>query len=345
MLDNQEMAPNENEEEIASFLESEDVKYGKNSNEPIKPEKPIEKIVENGLGLARSAQFESTVSGANDNFWKNLPLENLPSRGLFYPEGAELTFRSASASEIRQWSTIDESDILDIDDKLNFIIEKCTRFKVRGGESWLTWRDILEIDRLFIVFLIHEITFPEGQNELFVKLECAAQTCAEEDRYTDDVKVRSQMLQLFEMPEELMEWYSPEYRCFKVESSKLNETFYLYAPTLGVLERLRKRISELRATGISIDKAFIKMAPYMIQDWSKFNAKQYSQLSSESLGWHQNKFTFITKFSEMMQSARDNSIVTLCPKCGAKLSSTIFSRDSFTIKDLFLISGRLNQLV
>lgn len=333
------------EKEIEQFLEAEDVKYGKNSaTPPVNQEKTETK--QPGLGLSRSAQVEtSSVSGANDNFWKNLPLENLPSRGMFYPEGAELTFRSASAAEIRHWSTMDEGDILDIDDKLNFIIEKCTRFKINGGNTWLTWRDILEVDRLFIIFLIHEITFTDNQNELFVKIECSAPACASEDKFSDEVKVRSSMLQLFRLPDELLEWYSPQYKCFEVVSEKLNETFYLYAPTLGAVERLRKRISELKSQGRQIDKAFIKMAPYLIQDWSTFDQAAYSKLSNDSLSWHINKFTFITKFAELMQEARDNSLITACPKCGSEIASPIFSRDSFTIKDLFLISGRLNQLV
>lgn len=332
-------------EEIESFLESEDIKHGKNSVEPTPPiEKP--ENIQPGLGLSRSAQMEtSTVSGANDNFWKNLPLENLPSRGMFYPDGSELTFRSATAAEIRHWSTMDEGDILDIDDKLNFIIEKCTRFKIKGGHTWLSWKDIVEIDRLFIIFLIHEITFTDGQNELFVNIECNSGTCSSEEKYSDEVKVRSTMLQLFRMPDELLQWYSPQYRCFEIVSEKLNETFYLYAPTLGTVERLRKRISEIKSSGQVVDKAFIKMAPYLIQDWSTFDRSAYSKLSSESLSWHINKFTFITKFAEAMQEARDNSLVTLCPKCGSEITSPIFSRNSFTIKNLFFISGRLAQLI
>jgi hypothetical protein len=342
-MGNEQDRPLNQEDEVQAFLESEDAKYGKNSNnsnKSIEPEKPV-----TSLGQAISAgPIQSTISGANDNFWKNIPLENLPSRGLFYAKGSELTVRAATVSEIRHWSTIDDSDVLDIDDKLNFIIEKCTRFKVNGGQSWLTWRDISEVDRLYIIFVIHEITFPEGQNELFTKIACT-QTCSEDGAWSDDVKVRSNMLQLFDLPEEVEVWYSDEYRCFEVVSQKLNETFYLYMPTLGVIERLRKRIAESKLTGRQIDKSFIKIAPYLIQDWSKFGQEQYSSIQSESFSWNLNKFTFITKFSEMMQASRDNSIGTICPKCGSKLSSSIFSSDSFTIKDLFLISGRLNELI
>jgi hypothetical protein len=332
------------EDEALAFLEKEDAKYGKNTNGPIdsKPAEPVSPI--SSLGQAISLQPTSTVSGANDNYWKNIPLENLPSRGMFYADGSELTIRAATVSEIRQWSTIDESDVLDIDDKLNFIIEKCTRFKIKGGQSWLTWRDIVEVDRLYIIFIIHEITFPEGQNELSTKMECT-QTCSEDGGWSDDVKVKSNMLQLFEMPEEINQWYSAQYRCFEVVSPKLNETFYLYMPTLGVIERLRKRISEAKSQSKTIDKSFIKVAPYLVQDWSKFGQPEYAASQSETFNWHLNKFTFVTKFAELMQGSRESALTTVCPKCGSTLSSSIFSSDSFTIKDLFLISGRLNELI
>lgn len=334
----------ENDHEIESFLASEDVKYGKNEI-PTQNIKPEQKTQSFELGLARSIHStESTISGSNDNFWKTIPLVNLPSQGLFYPEGSELTIRSATVTEIRQWSTIDEDDILDIDDQLNFIIEKCVRFKINGGKVWLTWRDLLEIDRLYTVFLIHEITFPDGQNELSTLFECT-DTCSEDGKFKDMIKVRSQMLQLFEMPEELMQWYSNEYKCFEIISSKLNETFYLYMPTIGVIERLRKRIAEVKANNQLVDKAFIRMAPYLIQDWSKLGIEQYSVILNNSFNWHINKLTFITRFYKLMKEARRSSLSTICPKCGAKLVSALFSREGFTIKDLFLISGRLNELV
>lgn len=338
---NEDNSPDQ-EKEVLDFLENEDLKYGKNTaNSEITRPEPI---TQNSLGQSKLVQMESTISGANDNFWKNIPLQNLPSKGRFYPNGAELTVRAATASEIRHWSTIDDDDILDIDDKLNFIIEKCSRFKVNAGQYWLTWRDILEVDRLYIIFVIHEITFPDGQNELFSKFECTA-TCSSEERFSSELKIRSQMLQLFDLPEELEKWYSDQYSCFEVISTKLNETFYLYLPTLGTIERLRKRISEIKGQGQPVDKAFIKIAPYLIQDWSKLTREEYNSLSAKSFSWHINKFTFVTKFAELIQDSRKNSVSTVCPKCGSVITSSIFSRNGFTIKDFFLISGRLDELV
>lgn len=335
------------ENEAGNFLDAQDKQFGKNKNkyEPINKDQSTPKPTVSSLGTAsRGLAIESTISGANDSYWKKVPLENLPSKGLFYGDDAELTIRSAEVSEVRQWSTMDEGDVLDIDDTLNFILEKCCRFKLNGGTTWLSWRDILEIDRLFIIFLIHEITFPAGQNELFTKFECTG-TCVDEIKFSDKLKVHSYMLQLFEMPEELMEWYSAEFKCFVVNSTKLNETFYLYMPTIGNVERLRKRIAELRKAGTKVDKPFIKMAPYLIQDWSTFDKKVYQKMQTDSFVWHVNKFTFVNKFVDLLQASRKSMVSTTCPKCGANLTAPIFSKFSFTVKDFFLISGRLNELV
>ena len=348
MVKKKDQSPIVSDSEAASFLENQDRVFGKND---ISPEPTVESNppklttpLRTSLGKSRVVAAESTISSANDPYWKTVPLENLPSRGLFYADGSELSIRSATVTEIRQWSTIDESDPLDIDDQLNFIIEKCCRFKINNGEIWLTWRDILEIDRLFVIFMIHEITFPKGQNELYAKFSCIG-TCSEEIKFSQELKVHSGMLQIFDLPQELMEWYSQEYKCFEVVSAKLNETFYLYMPTIGVVERLRKRISELRGAGRKIDKAFIKHVPYLIQDWSRLDKDEYDRVYRESINWHINKLSFIDKFVDIIKDARETSIATGCPKCGSILTTPLFSKSSFTVKDLFLIPGRLNELI
>jgi hypothetical protein len=282
------------EDEGLAFLEKQDALYGKNKDvSKVLTEEP--KPIINSLGKALTPMIESTVGGPNDSYWKNIPLQNLPSKGLFYPEGSEITIKSASVSEIRQWSTIDESDMLDVDDKLNYIIEKCCRFKIKGGQSWLSWRDISELDRLALIFLIQEITFPSDQNSLFLKFECDT-SCVGETKWSDKVKVTSQMLQFIDLPDDLMKYYSEEYKCFEIVSQKLNETFYLYMPTIGAIEKLRARISDARSKNRNLDAAFIQISPYLIQDWHSLNQQAFADLNTQSYGWHINKSSHFNSF-------------------------------------------------
>jgi len=331
-------------DDAQSFLEQTDKAYGKNTidsqTEATKPnlEKPI------SLGKSvMSEQSASTISGANDSFWKNIPIKNLPSSGIFYPDDTEITVRAATVAEIRHWSTIDEADALDIDDKLNFILEKCVRLKTTTNASWLSWRDICDVDRMYIIFAIHEQTFPNNENVLWTKFQC--ESCTTEEKYSTEVRTTSSLLQEFTMNEEMQPFFKPEYKCYEIESKKLNETFYLYAPTLGVIERVRAKVTTDRKKNKTIDKSFIKILPYLVQDWSTFDDTEFNRLKAESLNWHINKFSFIDRFANLFQNGKYLGVSLDCPKCGSKMKSPLFLGSSFTIKSLFLISGRLDELV
>jgi ribosomal protein S27E len=47
----------------------------------------------------------------------------------------------------------------------------------------------------------------------------------------------------------------------------------------------------------------------------------------------------------MIEDARSSMVNTQCPKCGNKVSTPLFSQSGFTVKDLFLISGGLDELI
>jgi hypothetical protein len=257
-------------EDAQSFLEQTDRAYGKNSMEA---EKPV-----NSLGNAAMTEqpIASTISGANDSFWKNIPIQNLPSGGIFYPDDTEITVRAATVGEIRHWSTIDESDALNIDDMLNFILEKCLRIKTKDTAAWLSWRDICDVDRMYLIFAIHEQTFPNKENVLWTRFECLGE-CSNESKFSTEVRTTSSLLQNYEIHEELSPYFRPDYKCFEVVSEKLNETFYLYAPTLGAIERIKAKITADRKKRKTVDRAFIKALPYLIQDWHSFDDAEYTK--------------------------------------------------------------------
>lgn len=333
-------------EDAQSFLEQTDKAYGKNSADQPKPVEQPKPKVETPASLGQAVITEqpaSTISGANDSFWKNIPIENLPSTGIFYPEDTEITVRAASVGEIRHWSTIDEADALDIDDKLNFILEKCLRIKTKSAASWLSWRDICDVDRMYLIFAIHEQTFPNKENILWTKFECGG--CPTEEKYSTEVRTTSSLMQRYSMHEELQKYFKPEFKCYEVESQKLNETFYLYAPTLGAVERIRAKVILERKKNRPVDRAFIKALPYLVQDWSTFDDNEYNKLKSESLTWHINKFAFIDRFATLFQEGKSSAVSLECPKCGSEMTSSLFLGSSFTIKSLFLVSGRLDELV
>jgi hypothetical protein len=288
--------------------------------------------------LPKSKQ-KSTISKPNDLGWKNIPLENLPSKGKFYVDNFSLAIKSATVAEIRHWSTIDETDMLSIDDQLNYILERCADVQI-DGES-VSWKEILEIDRFFIIFKIQELTFPNGENQLPHRFEC---DCTE-PKFSEKLPIESSMLNVFAFPSELDAFYSETERAYVVKSEKLNTEFNLFMPTLGTMNSLKDIIIELTAKGIAIDKAFVKIVPYLVGNWESLTTEAYSVLNQESLSWNIPKFTFISKFADEIQKSKRQLLKAECPKCGSKIDSRIFLDSSFTVKDLFLISAGFSELV
>jgi hypothetical protein len=323
------------EEEAARFLEEQDKLYGVNT---IKVEEKKEEPAPKTLGQIQGYTETPEMSAAAESSWKLLNLKSLPSQGLFYPEGTELLLRSAKTKEIRHWSTIDENDPLDVRDKINFILNACTKIKVPGGRP-LNFNDFLEVDRYHILFRLYELTFPNQENKLWANIKC------DKDSHVNRTQVLSGNLRGFDYPEELMKWYSEEDRCFKIVSEKLNETFYLYLPTIGTENKFRAKRQDDLNKGVEIDASFYEFGPYLIKDWRTVNNSLLTDLKFNSNAWPDNKFIFIHRFTEQLKNSSLNKVMSLCETCKNVTESHIFLEGSFTVKDIFIISARLDELI
>jgi hypothetical protein len=326
--------------EAQRYLEEQDKKYGVNNISPENIEK-LEPKKETSLGKASSYLDSVEMSAVAESPWKLLSLDTLPSGGLFYPEGVELLLRSAKTKEIRHWSTIDEFDPLDVREKINFILSSCTKFKVRGNPTPLNFNDFLEIDKYHILFRIHELTFPNQENKLWAQIKCSNTQC----NHVNQTQVTSKNLIGYKYPAELMKWYSNAERCFVVPSEKLGETLRFYMPTIGMLSKFRQKKKNEQQNGIPIDDAFYKQAKYLITDWRRTDLDVLGQLKAESTVWTDNKFLIIHKFTELLEKNTLNKVASVCEKCKTQTESHIFLGGSFTVKDIFIISAGLDELI
>jgi hypothetical protein len=324
-------------EEARNFLDSQDREFGVNTFEEVEKE-PV-KVT--SLGKAQSHIQMEELSAASESPWKLLDLATLPSSGLFYPEGAELLLRSAKTKEIRHWSTIDENDPIDVREKINFILNSCTKFKVRGVVAPLNFNDFLEVDRYHILFRIYELTFPNQENKLWAYIKCENAQCG----HTNQTQVTSKNLLGFKYPEELMKWYSPTEKCFVVPSEKLGETLRFHLPTIGMSARFRQKRKDEQQKGMESDDSFYAHGPYLVKDWRKIDLQQLSDLKMHSLDWSENKFVVIHKFTELLEKAKINKAASVCEKCKTQTESHIFLGGSFTVKDIFIISAGLDELI
>lgn len=325
---------NINDEEAEKLLNERDRDGGVNSVVSEAPKTPP--------SLGKVASYETFgLPAVSESPWKLLDIEQLPSKGLFYPANIQLMLRSARTSEIRHWSTIDENDPIDVREKINMILHACTKFKVQGDPTVFNFNDFLEIDKYHILFRIHELTFPNQENKLWAFLKCENPACATVNK----VHVSSQNLTGFQYPEELMKWYSEKDRCFVIVSEKLGETFRIYLPNAGMTQQLRLKREEETERTVKIDESFYINAPYLSNNWRRYDTQALADLKSEMFGWGDNKFIVVHKFVDLLEKAKTNKVSCLCEKCKSKITSSIFLGGSFTVKDIFIISAGLDELI
>ena len=320
-----------NNEDFKSQLEKEArllAEQEETANPMISPETVI-----TSLGKAekfKTPAFDESELGA-DLGWKTVPLENLPSQGFFYESGTQLAIRAATVAEIRHWSTIDENDLLGVDDMLNFIMEKCVRIKVPGKPG--TYKDLKELDRLYLIFAIRDYTFKNGENKLFV-------TATGEDGQDEKIEVTKDIIDYFNPDERLMNYYDRDEQSFKI-NMKNGEQFKLYMPTLGTMMFIKSYLKSRQQSGQTFDKAFTKYAPFLFADWKTLTQAAYDKAVQDSYSWSIQRISVMDKIVELLSL----SIKPQVRYISGGMEATAPLNFPGGIKSLFLISDIFGELV
>lgn len=268
---------------------------------------------------------ESIVSAGNQIGAQKIKMEDLPTRGLFYPDGTEIIIRAATAGEIRHWSTLDERDLSGLDDMLNYILERCVTVKFPKGHS--SWKDIKEVDRFYVILAIHEYTFIKGENTLQVKVS-----------ETKKIDVQKEMVDYVNLPEKIMKFYDAEKRCFVIDLKDGSAPFQITLPSVGVTNWLKNYVIRKRQEQQPIEEDFINFAPFIILDWRGLNDDTYKRYLMEGESWSIKKISALSWIKSTFIEAVEPVIKYQDENGGERQVPLNFQGG---IKSLFIISDPL----
>lgn len=266
--------------------------------------------------------------------YHNIHISDLPSKGLFYPLDVDLQIRPAKVAEIRHFSTLQERDLFDVDEKLNHILQNCT--KMRTKTRVMSWKDILEEDRIFIILAVRALTFSKGENKLQVKKNCP-------DCNTENViEIANQNLQFNTIPSDLMKYYDEFNRVLSIQTKSCG-TIYMKPPTIGVMQIVTKYIREKERQGENWDKAYVQILPYVQHEWRGFTEREIFQGEVDFQGWDDTKYTLHYRLAEQVKVGVKPDVVCSCKACGSEVAAAINFRGG--IKDLFVVSDISGELL
>lgn len=307
---------------------------------------PAETIKDNSgkivsFGSVRNREYEGRQD-AHESLtskygWQRILMDNLPSRrkGLnFYPADFQITIRSADVPQVRHWSEINEEDAFSIDNAFNDMLLACCKVSMENGQG--SYKDLLEEDRIYILFEIRALTYPEAEHNLTFKHACP------ECDYDNDLLLDNDHFQAMDIDETMGKYYDTEKECFIVKT-KTYGGIIIKPPTIGIMQAVSKYLQELRQANKKIDMTFIKILPYIAGTWKGLNAKRIKEINVTYQGWNEKRFSLMLDLCSKARIGVKPEMFTDCKSCGSEVTAPITFPGG--VKALFIVSDFSSELL
>jgi hypothetical protein len=191
---------------------------------------------------------------ATDLQYFNFDIRELPC-GRFYPTGTLFMVRPAQVREIQSYSMVDDNNFYDVVEKMNDMLQACVRIKYPDGRM-ASYLDIKDPDRLYLIFLIRELTFQQG-NSLAVTVKC--DHCSEENQ----IELKRTNFVFHDFDSKLDKYFNQSSKQFEFETTN-GKSFEIIPPNIGLqkafTDYIIKENNEKRVPNL----AFLKIIPFML---------------------------------------------------------------------------------
>ena len=208
-------------------------------------------VMNNDIPFVAQPKVDNTRT--TDLQFFNFDIKELPC-GEFYPSGTVFMVRPAQVREIQSYSMVDDNNFYDIVEKMNDILQSCVRVKYSDGKVG-SYIEVKDQDRLFLVFLIRELTFQQG-NSLTVNSKCS---CGQDVQ----MELKRDNFSFHEIDEKLERYFSASTRTYHFSTINGRE-FELTPPNIGLqksfTDYILKESNEKRTPNLS----FLKIIPFML---------------------------------------------------------------------------------
>jgi len=241
-------------------------------------------------------------------------LSLLPA-GLFYKPGTLVMIKAASVADVQAYSSIDDNNFLDVTEKMNDMLGKCVRIKNPNGTTG-NYKDLKDNDRLFLIFMIRELTFQKNSN---LSKDVTCQNCKNEFK----IQFRStpgpdspKTFINYDMDPELEPFFNKTDRTFDFV---INEKLYKLAPpSISIQEIFFKNIREKVQTDKTPNVAFLKIIPFTLWDRKSITDDGIKAKEEEFKNMDMETFLLLDEVvGKMLFGIKE--LKSTCPVCGEEV--------------------------
>jgi hypothetical protein len=298
---------------------------------------PLTKYLQNETSPNRNENIPDDMD-YNDSELLNylsVDLNALPA-GIFYKTGTKIMIRAAEVSEVQAYSTIVNDNLVDVTEKMNDMLSRCVRIKFANG-SIGSYKDIRDNDRIYLIFMIRELTFQKNIN-LAKDVKC--EECEHEFKIqyrATPTKEYPKTFVNFETKDEMKPFFDTNEKAFVFNVN--GKIWKLAPPTISLQEDffnyIKKEVEEKRKPNV----AFMKIMPYTLvhlrkisEDGIKAKEKEFKDMKD------MDEFQFLNEAIAKMEFGI-KELQTVCPSCGLEVHSDFTFPEGaasiFTIPGIF----------
>ncbi len=242
---------------------------------------------------------------------------SLPA-GIFYKNGTKISIKAASVADVQEYSVVDNTNIVDVTEKMNLLLSRCVRFTHPSGKVG-NYRDIKDNDRLFLIFMIRELTFQKGNN---LAKEVSCDSCGHdfkiEFRATNSESIKKTFVS-HEIDKELMEFFNNETKTFDFEIGK--NLWKLCPPTIGIqeafFENLKVKFQIEQKKNPSV--AFLKIIPFTLWNMNTITDEEITGEEKKFKDLDMETFQTLNYITKKMENIGIKGLKTNCPVCGGEV--------------------------
>ena len=275
------------------------------------------------------------LQGDNLLDFLTVDLSALPA-GIFYKPGTKIMIRAATVSEVQAYSAIVNENLVDVTEKMNELLSRCVRVKFPNG-SIGTYKDLKDNDRIYLVFMVRELTFQKNVN-LAKDVKCKGCNHEFKIQYrATPTKDSPKTFINYEIDEDLKRFFNTNERVFEFDVN--GKLIKIAPPTISLQEDFFKYIKDLVQNGKNPNVSFMKIIPYTLTSMKTISPEAIKEKEEEfknpqKMGMEE--FQFLDQAVDKLQFGI-KELITKCPACGEEVHTEFTFPDG--AKSIFIVSG------
>lgn len=262
---------------------------------------------------------------------------SLPT-GMFYKSGTRISIRAASVADVQEYSVVDNSNIIDVTEKMNLILSRCVRFVYPNGMQG-NYKDIKDNDRISLIFMIRELTFQKGNN---LAKEVSCEHCNHEFKIefrSSHSQSMKKTFEYYEMNDELKDFFNPSTKTIDIEIDDV--LWKLAPPTIGLQEIFFSDLkTNVQQNNKNPNVSFLKIIPFTLWDKNKISEDGIKAKEKEFKKMDMETFQTLNYIVDKMKFGI-KGLKTNCPVCDGEVHTDMTFPGGAS--NIFVVSSPLDK--